>query len=407
MSETSLTVSELLARAQQAIVSEFPGPVWVRGEVTGYRRTSGGAAFFRLADSEADDAALDVAARGRVMAEVDRALGSTGLGGIRDGVEIRARGTVGVASRGSVLRLALLEIDPAFTAGRLAIDRADVMRRMTADGSLAANGSLPAPLVPLRIGLVTSRGSAAHGDFTDQLRRSGFRFAVKTTHTVVQGETAPERVATALARVSREHVDMIALIRGGGSKLDLAGFDTETVARAISKVPVPVITGIGHEMDRTVADEAAAIAEKTPSAAGEWLVTRVKDFSERLERARAHIRREGQSALTRHRHLLRRVVSDISGGARALERQRDLLDRIGADIAGSSRQVISEHRRILTSRSEWFGAISLDSTLRRGFAIVTTKEGKTVIKSAGDLSPGDVVSIRLVDGTVRAQVIEE
>jgi exodeoxyribonuclease VII large subunit len=407
MTGDSLTVSQLLARAQNAIVSEFPGPVWVRGEVSGYRRTSGGAAFFRLADPEVDEAALDVAARGRVMVEVDRALGDTGLGGLRDGVEIRARGTVGVAARNSVLRLSLLEIDPAFTAGRLAIDRAEVIRRMTADGTIFANASLPAPLVPLRIGLVTSRGSAAHGDFTDQLRRSRYRFAVRTAHTTVQGETAPERVAAALARVAREQVDVIALIRGGGSKLDLAGFDTETVARAIAESPVPVITGIGHEMDRTVADEAAAVPEKTPSAAGEWLVTRVKDFSDRLERARSHIRREGESALTRHRHLLRQAASDISGGATTLKRQRDLLDRIGHDIAAASRRVISHQRSGLEAHAEWFGAISLESTLSRGFAIVTTSDGETVIKSTRQLSAGDEVTIRLADGTVQARVNEK
>jgi exodeoxyribonuclease VII large subunit len=407
MTDSSLTVSEVLSRAQQAIVAEFPGPLWVRGEVTGFRRTSGGAGFFRLADPAVDEAALDVAARGRVMAEVDRVLGDTGLGGLRDGVEIRARGTVGVATRNSVLSLSLLEIDPAFTAGRLAIDRAEVIRRLKADGSLLANASLPVPLVPLRVGLVTSRGSAAHGDFTDQLRRSSYRFAVKTAHTTVQGDTAPERVAAGLARVCREPVDVVALIRGGGSKLDLAGFDTEVVARAISACPVPVISGIGHEMDRSVADEAAAIAEKTPSAAGEWLVTRVRDFSERLDRARAHIRREGQNALARHQHLIRKVAADVSAGVSTLNRQADLLDRLEDDIAAAARQVLTDERTKLASYGEWFSAVDLESTLRRGFAIVTAADGKTVVKSAGQVEHGDRLSIRLADGTVHVRVADE
>lgn len=406
MSKESLTVSEVLSRAHQAVVTEFPAPLWVRGEVTGYRRTSGGAAFFRLADPEVDEAALDVAARGRVMAEADRILGDAGLGGLRDGIEIQVKGTVGIAARSSVLRLSLLEIDPAFTAGRLAIDRAEVLRKMTADGSLAANGSLPMPLVPLRIGLVTSRGSAAHGDFTDQLRRSRYRFTVKTAHTTVQGAAAPERVAAGLARVSQENVDVIALIRGGGSKLDLAGFDTETVARAVARMPAPVITGIGHEMDRSVADEAAAIAEKTPSAAGEWLVTRVKDFADRLEGARTHIQREGRNALQRHRHLLRQTAGDISGGAKTLQRQRDLLDHLGSDVATTSRRVLANHRTMLDALEEWFSAVDLESTLRRGFAIVTSEDGGTVIKSVDQVSSGNHLAVRLADGTVRVRVEE-
>lgn len=407
MSDQSLTVAELLTRIQQVVVSEFPTPVWVRGEITGYRRTSGGAAFFRLADPEVDEAALDVAGRGRVMSDIDRILGVTGLGGLRDGVEIRVRGTVGVVRRSSVIRLSLLEIDPTFTAGRLAIDRAEVIRRMTADRSITANGSLSTPLVPLRIGLVTSRGSAAHGDFTDQLRRSPFRFSVKTAHTIVQGDSAPQRVSEGLDRFGSDLVDMVALIRGGGSKLDLSVFDTEIVARAVSRAPVPVITGIGHDMDHTVADEAAAVAEKTPSAAGEWLVTRIKDFADRLDRARAHIRREGQDALARHRHLLQRAASDISGSAVALTRQHDLLNRLGDDIAGASRRVLTGQRTSLNALEEWFSAIDLERTLKRGFSIVTREDGKTVIKSVSQISPGDRLWIRFSDGTVRVEVTEE
>jgi exodeoxyribonuclease VII large subunit len=407
MTSVSHTVSELLTLVQQVVVAEFPRPVWVRGEVTGYRRTSGGAAFFRLADPDVKDAALDVAARGRVMAEIDQILGATGLGSLRDGVEVRVRGTVGIERRSSVLRLSLLEIDPVFTAGRLAIDRAQVIRQMTADGSLHANRSLPTPLVPLRIGLVTSRGSAAHGDFIDQLRRSPYRFAVKTAHTSVQGENAPERIAAALRRVGAEQVDMVALIRGGGSQLDLSVFDTETVARAISTLSVPVVTGLGHDMDRTVADDVAAYTEKTPSAAGEWLVNRVRDFSDRLDRARHLIRLEGQAALQRHQHLLGRAASDIRGSASALHRRRDSLSRVGHDIAAASRRALADQTRALSAFEDWFGAVGLEQTLRRGFSIVTSDDGKTVIKSVGQVATGDRLTVRLADGTVRVKAIEQ
>ena len=406
MTDQSLTVAELLARVQQVVVAEFPSPVWIRGEVTGFRRTSGGAAFFRLADSEVDKAALDVAARGMVMSGIDQVLAETGLGGLRDGVEVRVRGTVGVDPRNSVLRLSLLEIDPAFTAGRLAIDRAQVIRKMTADGSLAANRAKPTPLVPLRIGLVTSRGSAAHGDFIDQLRRSAYRFGVKTAHTSVQGETAPERIASALGRFSSDHVDMVALIRGGGSQIDLSVFDTETVARAISNVPVPVITGLGHDMDRTVADEAAAFAEKTPSAAGEWLVSRVKDFADRVDRARHLIRREAHTALQRHQPLLRRAASDVSGGVTTLRRQGDSLARLSHDISSASRQVVADQVKLLAAFVDWFSAVGLEQTLQRGFSIVTTADADTVVRSVDQVSAGDRLTIRFADGTVRVQVTD-
>jgi exodeoxyribonuclease VII large subunit len=407
VTKPSLTVSELLSRAQGAIVAEFPTPLWVRGQVTGYRRTSGGAGFFRLADHDVADAAVDVAARGRVMADIDRVLGVSGLGRLRDGVEIRVRGTIGVEKRSSVIRLSLLEIDPEFTAGRLAIDRAEVLGRMRADGSLQANAQLPAPLVPLRIGLITSRGSAAHADFIDQLRRSQYRFAVKTVHTTVQGGSAPDRIATAISRFDPGIVDIVALVRGGGSQLDLTAFDNETIARAIASSTVPVITGLGHDTDRTVADEAAAFAEKTPSAAGEWIVGRVGDFAQRLSTARQVIVRESQIALDRHRETLRRAASDVSGGASALVRQSDTLKALDGGISGSARRVVADQQRLLTSLGDWFSAVGIESTLRRGFAVVTGSETSRVVRSVSQVEPGDRLSLRFADGTVRVVVDSE
>lgn len=407
MTDKTFTVTEVLHGLQQAVVREFPTPIWVRGEVTGLRRTSRGAVFFRLADPDASETALEVAARGRVMMEVDRVLTDVGLGSFRDGIEARVKGTVGVDERGSRVRLSLLEVDPAFTAGRMALDRAEVIRRMTADGSLRANASLPLPLVPLRIGLVTSRGSAAHADFIDQLRRSSFRFRVVTAHSAVQGEHAAAALAGAIRHVGDVGVDMVAVIRGGGSKLDLSVFDTEDVARAISACPVPVITGIGHDIDRAVADEAASVATKTPSAAGEWVVSRVKDFADRISRARHTIRSEADAALRRQRQVLRTAAADVGASAMVLHRQRDTLGNIRSELALASRAILDRRRSDLHVLADWFKMVDVDQTLRRGFAIVTDATGRHAIRSVAGTSPGDSLIVRFADGTVRVTVEDE
>lgn len=404
MSDQTFTVSQVLDGLQQAVVREFPTPIWVRGEVTGMRRTSRGAVFFRLADLETAETALEVAARGRVMMEVDRILGDAGLGSLRDGIETRVKGTIGVDERGSRVRLSLLEVDPAFTAGRMALDRAEVIRRMTADGSLRANASLPVPMVPLRVGLVTSRGSAAHADFIDQLRKSSYRFRVKTAHSAVQGEQAAAALTGAVRRIAAEDVDVIAVIRGGGSKLDLSVFDTEEVARAIAVCPVPVITGIGHDIDRAVADEAASVATKTPSAAGEWVVSRVKDFADRISMARHSIRSEANAALRRQRQLLRTAAADVGASATTLRRQQDTLDNLRTEVAHVSRTILDRRRSDLISLADWFKVVDVEPTLRRGFAIVTDADGREVIRSVTSTSPGDVLTVRFADGTVRVTV---
>jgi exodeoxyribonuclease VII large subunit len=407
VSDQTFTVSQVLQRLQQAVVREYPSPIWVRGEVTGMRRTSRGAVFFRLADPEVSETALEVAARGRVMMEVDRILDDAGLGSLREGIEARVKGTIGVDERGSRVRLSLLEVDPTFTAGRIALDRAGVIRRMEADGSLRANGSLPLPLVPLRIGLVTSRGSAAHADFIDQLRRSACRFRVKTAHTAVQGEQAAAGLVDALRRLGAERLDMVAVIRGGGSKLDLGVFDTEEVARAIATCPVPVITGIGHDIDRAVSDEAAAVATKTPSAAGEWLVGRVMEFANRIAVARHTIRSEADAALQRQRQVLRHAAADVGASATTLRRRRDALENIRLDVAHSSRNLIERRRSELHTLGEWFEVVDVEQTLRRGFAIVTGAERGQVIRSVDGASPGDVLVLRFADGTVRVTVEDD
>lgn len=406
MTDQTLTVMELMKRADQAMASAFPAPVWVRGEITGFRRTSRGAAFFRLADVSVDNTAVDVAARGRVMYTIDKQLEAAGLGPMRNGVEVRVQGTVGIDERQSVLRLSLLQVDPAFTAGRLAIERAEVLKRLAADGSLQANKLLEIPLVPLRIGLVTSRGSAAHADFIEHLKQSGFRFSVKTAHTVVQGESAPSAVASAVERVAREDIDVIALIRGGGSKLDLAVFDAEQVGRAISICPVPVVTGIGHELDRTVADEAAAVYQKTPTAASDWLVAAVQDFANRVSGARVHIRREAQALLERADSQLISMAATLTGVRGALAQQRDRLAYQCSAIAEAARNALANKQREMTGLAEWFSSIGVDQTLGRGFALVTAPDGQRVIRSVDEVRPGDDLLVRFADGTVPVKVDE-
>lgn len=401
--ETTLTVAELHARLATAVTGAFPAPVWVRGEVSGLRRTSRGAVFFRLVDPGGGGQAVEVAARGRVMHDIDRTLEASGVGAIRDGVEMRVRAVVGLDPARSVVRLTLLGIDPEFIAGRLALDRQRVLARLEADGSLHANRRHPLPLVPLRIGLVTSRGSAAHADFIDHLRRSGFRFGVRTVHAATHGAKAAGSVARALRRLASEPIDVAVVVRGGGSRLDLVPFDSEEVARAVAEMPVPVIVGVGHETDRCVVDEVAAVSVKTPTAAAEWLVARVGDYAGRIEVARRLIREEARSVCARaQRHLDHSAA--VLGTARAsLARHAEMLAELRSSIGAEARRAVARQREMLEGLAEMMDALGVESTLRRGFAIVTAGDG-SVVRSAADVRPGQRLSIRFADGTVGVEV---
>jgi exodeoxyribonuclease VII large subunit len=339
------------------------------------------------------------------MMAVTHALESAGVGSLRSGIDVRVRGTIGLRRGRGLVQLSLLEVDPAFTAGRLAIDRDEVLRRLGADGTLAANRGLEVPLVPLRIGLVTSRGSAAHADFLGQLRRPGYAFSVRTVHAAMQGESAIGNIVKALERLTLEDLDVIAIVRGGGAKLDLAAFDSEMVGRAVASMQVPVITGIGHETDRTVADEAAAVPLKTPTAAAEWIVARVADFAGRVDTARRAIREAAQAAWTGAAGRLEHAAVQLAGTRGVLQRQVDQIDNLQRGVVDGSRIAIQRHREQLDAMGEMFEAIGVEPTLRRGFAILAKADG-SVVRRAGELRSGDRVTARLADGSV-TMVVEE
>lgn len=404
MSET-LSVGEVLTGLERAVAAEFPGTLWVKGEVSGFRRTNRGAAFFKLVDTASPDRSIEVAGRGRVMSDIDRALASAGIGSLRSGIEVRLMATVGMRRGTSSVQLSIIEVDPTFTSGKLAMDRAAILTKLMADGTAAANGRLDVPMVPLAIGLVTSRGSAAHADFLDHLARPGYRFRVFTVETMMQGEGSPQQVVHGLERLSGEPLDVVVIVRGGGSKLDLATFDSEIVARKISSMPVPVITGIGHETDRSIADEVAAVSLKTPTAVAEWIVGKAAEFDGRIETARLAIRDQARAALQRMENTLDRMAAQTAGSKGLLVRQEETLRSISSGVRDAATSTVSRQNKLLDSFSQLVATVGLDRTLSRGFALVTRNDGSAV-RTASSLVGGDKVAVRFSDGEAPMTVDE-
>ncbi|MGA8039917.1 MAG: exodeoxyribonuclease VII large subunit, partial [Acidimicrobiia bacterium] len=221
----------------------------------------------------------------------------------------------------------------------------------------------------------------------------------------MQGETSAEQVARALGRLAEEDLDLIALVRGGGSKLDLAPFDTEVVARAIAGLEVPVITGIGHETDRSIADEAAAVGLKTPTAAAEWIVARVADFAQRIDRAREAIASQAMDAWTRASANLELMGAQVGGSRIVLGRQGDILNGLGADMALSARRALRMRGEELDRLGEMLSAMGIEATLKRGYALVTGEDAG-VIRSTTQVGVGDILRLRLAEGSLSVKVEE-
>jgi exodeoxyribonuclease VII large subunit len=248
-------------------------------------------------------------------------------------------------------------IDTDFTLGKLAAERERLVQSLRAQGMLDRNPGLPLPLVPLQVGLITSAGSAAYADFLDELMRSGYAWKVLFADSRVQGPEAATDIVQALAMLPSRDVDVIALVRGGGATTDLAVFDSEATALAIARCPIPVVTGIGHETDVSVADLVARNF-KTPTACAAGLVAEVAQFAGRIDRLGSATRRAVNSRLAVATADLDHVSARLSRSSLgATERAAALTVEVGRHITRGS-------RRRLTRAAETLAASA--SRLSRG-----------------------------------------
>ena len=427
--EPTFSVGELADAIGHAVRAAFRDEVWVRGEIHDLSRPPSGHVYLTLVEErpEGGKATLSVMLSAANKVAVNRALTRAG-GSVRmvDGTEVRIRGRLDWYAPRGQLQLRMTAIDPAYTLGQLELARAELISRLDAEGLLRRNAGLALPLVPLRIGLVTSRGSAAEADFLDELGRSGLAFHVIAVDVRVQGVGAPRHVASGIASLAARACEVIAVVRGGGARTDLACFDDEQVARAIAQCPVPVITGIGHETDRTVADDVAHASAKTPTAAAQHLVDHVGAYLARVEDVWAHLARVGQRELSAHLHRieahagrarragavattradqrLERDVGRLGGAARARVRDADArLESAIRRLSHRAPRALVEAERGLGTTDARIRALDPERALARGWSITRTVDGQ-VVRTPADVAPGDRLRTQTAGGEVRSTV---
>jgi len=387
-------VAELLSGVC-GLMEDAVGRVWVSGEISNLRRPASGHAYFTLKDGEAQlRAALFRGAARRLVFEPE------------DGLEVLACGDLTVYAARGDLQLVVRALEPR-GEGALQVAFEQLRRRLEAEGLFDPAAKRPVPARPRRVGVVTSATGAA---LRDVLRVAAERHAATPlllAPTRVQGEGAEHEIAAALAAVAgRPGVDVVLLVRGGGSLEDLQAFNQEAVARAIRAAPVPVICGVGHEVDVTIADLAADRRAPTPSAAAAAAVPDGRSLRAGLAETTRRLAAAVQARLAILDGRLRREGAALR---RLAPRQRLALP--ATRLAGARRALRAAWETDLDRRAARLGAATgrLDglsplAVLSRGYALVQHEDDGRVVRAADEVAPGDALRIRLGSGELSARV---
>ncbi len=294
---------QLQVYLQRVITLNFQEPVWVTAEIS-KSKASRGHIFLELVEKHAGDD--EICAQGKA------ALWSRNIPGIssklsvpledllKEGTEVSIQIEVSYHTMHG-LSLSVIDIDVEYTLGRMELHRQETIVRLKREGLLQLNSHIVLPDVIQRIAVISSSSASGYQDFIHHLDQNeyGYDFQVDLFPSAMQGTQLESEVRSALAQINQqdEYYDVIVLIRGGGSKLDLAGFDLYEVAKAISHSRLPVFTGIGHETDTTIADLVADVRAATPTAAAELAVPVLRDELLKLQQSQTRLYQVLQSKI--------------------------------------------------------------------------------------------------------------
>ncbi len=389
VAEVSLIIRDLVESAP------YLQDVWVAGEVSNFRLAPSGHLYFSLRDAENQLGCVQFRGRLRPWSHLPS-----------DGESVLAHGAVTVYSARSQYQLMVDLVQPA-GAGQLQLQFELLRARLEADGLFDPSRKRPLPAFPKLIGVATSPTGAALQDVLRVLSRRFPLAEVVVSPCLVQGEEAPRQISQALARLNElaPRPDVILLVRGGGSAEDLACFNDELVARAIFASRAPVVTGIGHEVDTTIADLVADVRAPTPSVAAELVTPDIGEIRHSLNRLKGQMVASVLAELSDHREGLERLKDRLRimtpSRQVAMLRQRidDLAERAGRAVDYR----LDRARQRLAALADAMRSLNPESVLKRGYAYCWIENSGRFVTRADQVSVGDNLGVRLAVGQIIAR----
>ncbi|RLD62976.1 MAG: exodeoxyribonuclease VII large subunit [Bacteroidetes bacterium] len=289
MDNNALSLTELNNNIKKAVKSAFKTSYWIVAEISEININRTGHCYIELIEKDELSEKITAKSRATIWAYTFRMIKpyfetSTGRE-LSAGLKIMVNVSVEFHEIYG-MSLNIIDIEPTYTIGDLAKKRLEIINRLEEEGVIAMNKELEIPVVAQKIAVISSDTAAGYGDFVNQLENNnnGYKFYYKLFPALMQGDKAEESIINALDKIYKyeDFFDVVVVIRGGGSKSDLSCFDNYWLAYNITQFPLPIISGIGHERDDTIVDTVANVKVKTPTAAAEFLISRIESFDEYL-----------------------------------------------------------------------------------------------------------------------------
>ncbi|CAA7602118.1 exodeoxyribonuclease VII [Acididesulfobacillus acetoxydans] len=391
------SVSELTAEIGRALSerAEFRN-CWVSGEISNYKNhRPSGHWYFTLKDEDSSLRAVMFRSRAeRVRFEP------------RSGLQVVVRGDLRLYDRDGNIQLYVSDMQPS-GIGELYLAFEQLKERLGREGLFDPARKKAVPLLPRRLGIVTSPSGAALRDILNIGRRRHPKMSWLLAPAAVQGETAPREVALAIERLNRYGgLDVIIVGRGGGSLEELWAFNSEEVARAIAASRIPVISAVGHETDVTIADYAADLRAPTPSAAAELAVPLLADLKNRIGSALAALLKNMKAQLAWKRRELEyfALKAPLKDPFWRSERSRQELDTLFEALSENMARFITDKNGILQILGTRLDLLSPLAILNRGYSLTYGEDGR-LVRSAEEVDCEDVLRVRLASGSLQCRVL--
>lgn len=410
MEQAAISLHELNNLVRGVLANTFTQSFWIRAEMSDVRVAQNGHCYLEFIEKDSHNRGIIAKARGSIWANVFRLLkayfeSETGQA-FATGLKVLVQVSVEFHELYGY-SLNVHNIDPTYTLGDQARNRALIIKQLEEEGVLTLNKELELPPIVNRIAVISSPTAAGYEDFCNQLENNadGFVFYAHLFPAIMQGERTEESIISALDRIY-EHVDKfdtVVIIRGGGATSELSSFDSYLLAANCAQFPLPIITGIGHERDDTVLDVVAHTRAKTPTAVAEFLIKRIQSAAITMYELQESIIASTNRKLTEEIVFLNTLATHFSYITK--DRTKDQLNKINTfaeRLRNAAKRVIQEEKHRLINKEQFLKLVSPENILKKGYTL--TIKGNKIVKSSTELKEGDTISSRFYDGDVVSEV---